>query len=79
LECGEVLFPPKILLKLRPERGHEVVGVHDDVNDGVHEAAKALLASRKPSGKAIAEHGHDTMMNYLNKLNFKHLYVYIYF
>jgi hypothetical protein len=45
LELGEVALPPEILLKARAEGGEEVVGVHDDVHNGVEEGAKGLVTA----------------------------------
>ena len=35
LDEGQVLLPPQVLLVFWPEAGQVVVGVHDDVHDGV--------------------------------------------
>ncbi len=69
LEGGQVLLPPEVLLHVWAQGGQEVVGVHDDVHDGVHEAAERLLASGQPAHEAIGEDGHDTMMENLQKEN----------
>ena len=40
LQGGQVLFPPEVLLKAIAKSGQQVVGVHDDVYEGVQHCAK---------------------------------------
>lgn len=54
LDGGEVLLPPEVLLVLRAQRGQEVVGVHDDVHEGVEEAEEG----RVPAGGELHAEPH---------------------
>ena len=65
LEGGEVSLPPQVLLHLGSESRDEVVGVHDDVDQGVDGASEGLVAARKPAAQRPREDGHDPMMDHL--------------
>lgn len=41
LECSQVLLPPEIRLYSGTQSGHEVVGVHDDMDERVQEAEES--------------------------------------
>ena len=56
---------PVLLLILRPESGDEVVGVHDEVHDGVEEPAEGLVAPGQPPGHGEAEQRHDAVVDNL--------------
>lgn len=56
LEGGQVLFPPQEPLVSGAEGGDQVIGVHDDVDEGVEEAEEGGVAAW---GEFHAEpHGH---------------------
>ncbi len=46
LQLGEVPLPPEVLLEAGSEGRQEVVGVHDDVDEGVEQGAERLVATR---------------------------------
>ena len=67
LKGGEVSLPPQVLLHLGSERCEEIVGVHDDVDQGVEGAAEGLVASRQPAAQSPTEDWHDAVVNHLFK------------
>ena len=49
LDLGDIRLPPDVLLIVRSQSRNEVIGVHDDMNDGVDEAGEGSMASRQES------------------------------
>ena len=47
-------LPPEILLEARSKGGEEVVGVHDDMDEGVEESSKRFVSSGEEPTKRIA-------------------------
>ncbi len=45
LEWGQVLLPPQIRLHPRSQSGQKIVGIHDDVHDGIDETSEGFLAA----------------------------------
>lgn len=48
LHLCDVLFPPHVILVFGTESRHQIVGVHDDVNDGVDKSSKNGMTSGQP-------------------------------
>lgn len=67
LKCGQILFPPQILLHVRSESCKKVVGVHDDVDQRVDGPAKGVVAAREPPHQGPAIEGHDTVVDDLKQ------------
>jgi len=60
---SQVLFPPEILLHMRPECGQHVVGVHEDVNEGVDDAKESrMTASNELHTDPTADRHHRMMV-----------------
>lgn len=62
LHDGQVFFPPKILLHMRPERGQHVVGVHKDVDEGVDDAKESRVTTGKKLHTDPGTNWHQRMM-----------------
>lgn len=46
LDRGHVLFPPDVLLVLWSQGGHQIIGVHQDVDEGVLKQEKRVFGCR---------------------------------
>ena len=55
LEIGQIAFPPEVLLKPRAERGDTVVGVHENVHEGVDHRPEErwIQSTKKLSEKSV--------------------------
>lgn len=58
LQVGDVFLPPQVFLHLRTKRRQEVVGVHNDVHEGVNTADECAMASREVLGSAPRDEWH---------------------
>lgn len=45
LHCGQVFLPPEMLLHLGSHGGQHVVGVHQDVDEGVYQAHQGAVTT----------------------------------
>jgi len=47
LKFGQISFPPEVGLNTRSHGGQSVVGVHDDVDEGVEQSTEGFVAAWK--------------------------------
>jgi len=62
-----VLLPPQVLLHLGSEGGEEVVGVHDDVHEGVDPTDEGTMSAGIVLAGAPADHGHDGVVVHMQE------------
>jgi len=65
LQRGEILLPPEVLLHAGPERGQQVVRVHDDVHKGVEQAEESAVATWGELDSKPDAHGHAAMVDHM--------------
>lgn len=67
MQVGDVFLPPQVLLHLGTEGREEVVGVHDDVNEGVYATHKCAMAAGEVFGGTPGDKWHHRMMVYVQE------------
>lgn len=65
LDGGDVFLPPDVLLVLGSEGREQIVGVHDDVDEGVEEAEEGGVAAGGEFDAEPNRHGHHTVVDYV--------------
>lgn len=60
-EC-EVALPPEVLLHVRSEGGEHVVGVHEDVDEGVDDAQESGVSARDEADPDPGADGHHRVV-----------------
>lgn len=48
LHLSDILLPPYVILVLWTESCYQIVGVHDDMNDGIDKASKNGVTASQP-------------------------------
>lgn len=69
LQRGHVLLPPDVLLILRAQSGHEVVEIHEEVNEDVEESEERGVASRDEPHSRPDREGHDAVVDHVQERN----------
>jgi len=67
LHDREVLLPPQVLLHLGAHRGQHVVGVHEDVHEGVQESKEGRVAAGRELDAPPDGHGHDAVVDHVQR------------
>lgn len=65
LQHGEVLLPPEVALDLGSHRCQHVVGVHDDVDEGVQEAEEGRVTAGSELDAPPDGDGHDAVVDHV--------------
>ncbi len=63
LQHREVLLPPEVGPHGRAEGREEVVEVHDNMDEGVEEAAEGLVSAGREAGQLPGDEGHDGVVD----------------
>lgn len=63
LHHSQVFLPPEVALHLGSHGGQHVVGVHEDVHEGVQEAKECRVSARCEFDAPPNGDGHDAMMD----------------
>jgi len=65
LQGGQILLPPEILLVLGTHGGHQIVGVHDDVDEGVEHTEEGAVSSRREFDAPPDGGRHDAVVDHV--------------
>lgn len=69
LQNCDILLPPQILLNLGAHGRQQIIGIHDDVNEGVDEAQQSAMTTGKVLDANEGAHWHQCVMIQVQKRN----------
>lgn len=74
LQGGDVLLPPDVLLEAGSHGSQHVVGVHDDVHEGVDDADERAMSPGVVLSGSPGHHGHHGVMVHVQEGNLAFLF-----
>ena len=67
LDGGQILFPPDETLVARSHGSHQVIKIHNDVDESVEERAKQSVSARHVLDAQPKEDGHQSVVHHMQR------------